>query len=148
MKRYWKEFLHRGLLFGGFGPIVMAIIYLCLQVSLSDFSLRGNEVFVAILSTYLLAFIHAGASVFHQIEEWSIAKSLFYHFLVLYLVYTLCYLINAWIPFEPLVLLIFTVAFVLGYFLICLIVFLSIRGVEKRLNGSLREQKNQTQKDV
>ena len=85
---------------------------------------------------------------FHQIEEWSIAKSLFYHFLVLYLVYTLFYLINAWIPFEPLVLLIFTVAFVLGYFLICLIVFLSIRGVEKRLNGSLREQKNQTQKDV
>ena len=148
MKRYWKEFLHRGLLFGGFGPIVMAIIYLCLQVSLEDFSLRGNEVFVSILSTYLLAFIHAGASVFHQIEEWSIAKSLFYHFLVLYLVYTLCYLINAWIPFEPLVLLIFTVAFVLGYFLICLIVFLSIRGVEKRLNGSLREQKNQTQKDV
>lgn len=148
MKRYWKEFLHRGLLFGGFGPIVMAIIYLCLQVSLSDFSLRGNEVFVSILSTYLLAFIHAGASVFHQIEEWSIAKSLFYHFLVLYLVYTLCYLINAWIPFEPLVLLIFTVAFVLGYFLICLIVFLSIRGVEKRLNGSLREQKNQTPKDV
>lgn len=148
MKRYWKEFLHRGLLFGGFGPIVMAIIYLCLQVSLSDFSLRGNEVFVSILSTYLLAFIHAGASVFHQIEEWSIAKSLFYHFLVLYLVYTLCYLINAWIPFEPLVLAIFTVAFVLGYFLICLIVFLSIRGVEKRLNGSLREQKNQTQKDV
>ena len=148
MKRYWKEFLHRGLLFGGFGPIVMAIIYLCLQVSLSDFSLRGNEVFVSILSTYLLAFIHAGASVFHQIEEWSIAKSLFYHFLVLYLVYTLCYLINAWIPFEPLVLAIFTVAFVLGYFLICLIVFLSIRGVEKRLNGSLREQKNQTPKDV
>jgi hypothetical protein len=148
MKGYWKEFLHRGLLFGGFGPIVMAIIYLCLQVSLSDFSLRGNEVFVSILSTYLLAFIHAGASVFHQIEEWSIAKSLFYHFLVLYLVYTLCYLINAWIPFEPLVLLIFTVAFVLGYFLICLIVFLSIRGVEKRLNGSLREQKNQTPKDV
>ena len=147
MKKYWKEFLYRGLMFGGLGPIVVAIIYLCLQASLANFFLRGDEVFVAILSTYLLAFVHAGASVFHQIEEWSVAKSLLYHFSLLYLAYIVCYLINAWIPFEPLVLAIFTGIFVLGYFLICLIVFLSIRAVGKRLNASLIKQEPKSKEE-
>ena len=57
----------------------------------------------------------------------------------LYLVYTLAYLVNAWIPFEPLVLLLYTVGFVLLYFLICAIVISSVKKVEKRLNESLKQ---------
>ena len=27
MKRYWKEFLLRGMMFGGFGPVILAVVY-------------------------------------------------------------------------------------------------------------------------
>ena len=38
--------------------------------ALDDFSLGGSEVFLGIVSIYLLAFVHAGASVFNQIEHY------------------------------------------------------------------------------
>lgn len=138
MNRYIKEFLHRGLLFGGFGPIVIGIVYYILEQSVPDFSLSGPQVCLAIVSTYVLAFLQAGASVFHQIEAWAIPKALLCHFSVLYAAYVLCYLVNAWIPFEPLVLLIFTATFVIGYLLICVIVYLSTRIISRRLNEKLR----------
>ena len=31
MNKYVREFLHRGLMFGGFGPIVFGIIILCIS---------------------------------------------------------------------------------------------------------------------
>ena len=138
MNKYVKEFLQRGMAFGGFGPIVMGIIYFILSVTLDDFSLGGGEVFVATVSTYLLAFVHAGASVFNQIEEWPIAKSLLAHFATLYLAYLLCYLVNLWIPFEWAVVGIFTVIFVVGYFAVWAIVLISIKATEKRLNKKLK----------
>ncbi len=134
MNRYVKDFLLRGLLFGGFGPIIAGIIFCILQYTLPDFSLGGAEVLIAIVSTYLLAFVQAGASVFNQIEHWSLSKSLGFHFLTLYLAYSICYLVNAWIPFEPMVLLIFTAAFAAGYFLIWGIVYLCVRKTSKRFN--------------
>ena len=108
MKKYAVEFFKRGLIFGGFGPIIMGFIYLCIENSTEGFSLSGGEVFLAIVSIYILAFLQAGASVFNQIEEWSLGKSLFWHFLTIYLAYVGCYLINSWIPFEPMFLVVFT----------------------------------------
>ena len=138
MKEYGKIFLHRGMLFGGFGPIVVGVVYLILSCSISDFSLSGGEVCLAIVSTYLLAFIQAGTSVFHRIEEWSRAKALLFHFGFLYFAYVGCYLVNAWIPFDWRVLWFFTAGFAGGYVLICLTVYLSVKTVEKRLNRHLK----------
>ena len=138
MNGYVKEFLRRGMMFGGFGPVVMGIVYLILQCTVEDFSLMGDEVFLGIFSTYLLAFVHAGSSVFHQIEHWSIARSLLFQLTCLYLAYTSCYLINSWLPFSPAVLAIFTGAFVMGYFMIVLIVALCVKATGKRLNQQLR----------
>ena len=76
MNTYVKAFLYRGLLFGGFGPIVSAIVFFILSLTLPDFSLSGGQILAATVSTYLLAFIQAGASIFNQIEHWSTAKSL------------------------------------------------------------------------
>ena len=139
MNQYVKQFLHRGFLFAGLGPIVLAIIYLILSHTVAGFSLSGDEVFLGILSVYLLAFVHAGVSVFNQIEEWSLGKSLFCHLGSLYLAYSLCYLLNRWIPFRVIAFLIFTAAFVLGYFVIWLTVFLIVRATSKRLNKKLRQ---------
>ena len=138
MNKYLKEFLKRGLLFSGFGPAILGIVYLILGATVDGFSLGGNEVFLGILSTYLLAFLQAGASVFNQIEHWPIAKSTFFHFSCLYLAYSLCYVLNSWIPFDPRVLLIFTLAFIALYFLIWITVYISIKTVSRKLNGNLQ----------
>lgn len=138
MNLHVKNFFVRGLVFGGFGPMVLGIVYLILGKTLDGFSLSGTEVFLGILSTYLLAFVHAGASVFHQIEHWPIAKSLFCHFLTLYLAYSLCYILNSWIPFEPTFLLIFTAIFVGTYFVIWLSVYLSVKATKKKFNAKLK----------
>ena len=140
MNRYVKQFLHRGLIFGGFGPLVMAVIYLILSYTIEDLRLTGVEAFTAILSTYLLAFVHAGASVFNQIEHWPIAKSLFFHFFSLYLAYMLCYLVNTWILFEWIALLVFTAIFAAGYFAVWITVVISINATRKKLNQRLHKQ--------
>ena len=136
--KYLKQFFHRGLIFGGFGPIIAGIVYLILSFTLEDFSLSGVEAFTAIISTYLLTFIHAGASVFNQIESWSVPKSLLVHFSLLYISYILCYVINSWIPFEPMVLLIFTAIFAVSYFVVWITVVLVIKSTVKKLNSKLK----------
>ena len=123
MNRYVKEFLHRGLVFGGFGPVILGIIYAFLEGD-EGFSLNGPQVLIAIVSIYLLAFVHAGASVFNQIESFSVPKALLCHFSVLYAAYVGCYLINDWIPFDSAALLIFTAVFVVAYFVVWFAVFL------------------------
>ena len=137
MQNIVKKFLHRGLIFGGLGPIVAGVIYLILSYKIDNFSITGKEMFIVIISTYLLAFIHAGASVFNQIENWPIMKSLLYHFLSLYLAYILCYLMNSWIQFSFTAILIFTAAFVMIYFVIWIIVVVSIKTTERKMNQKL-----------
>ena len=139
MNKYLKSFLQRGLIFGGFGPVITGIIYYILSITIDNFSVSGTEMFTAIISTYLLAFIHAGCSIFNQVEHWPIAKSLFFHFLSLYLAYSVCYLINSWIPFDITVFLIFTGIFVLGYAIVWLIVYLIVKQTERKLNSKLNK---------
>jgi hypothetical protein len=138
MNKYVKTFFLRGLIFSGLGPVVMGIIYLILSYSLDDFTATGPQIFLAIISTYVIAFVQAGASVFNQIEHWSVPKSVFFHFSSIYIVYIGAYLINFWIPFEWLVIAIFTAIFVVSYFVIWLCVYISIKLVEKKLNKALR----------
>lgn len=137
MNKYVKQFLQRGLAFGGFGPIILGIVYAILQGTLPGFSLSGAEVCLGILSTYLLAFVQAGASVFNQIEHWPLAKSLFWHFGTLYVAYALCYVVNTWIPFVPQVLAIFTAIFVALYLVIWLTVYLCVRAASKKFNAKI-----------
>lgn len=138
MNRYLKEFLHRGLMFGGFGPIIVGIIYIILSEISENFLLDGSAVFFAIVSSYLLAFVQAGVSVFNQIEHWAITKSLFCHFGLLYVTYVLCYIVNSWIPFEWGVVGIFTAIFVLIYFIIWITVYSIVKLTKKRLNSALK----------
>ena len=118
MNRYLKEFLHRGLIFGGFGPVILGIIYAVLAKTATDFTLSGIEAFLGIVSIYLLAFVHAGASVFNQIEHWPLPKSLLCHFSTLFAAYSICYVANTWIPFDIKVFGIFTAIFIAVYFVI------------------------------
>ena len=138
MNKYVKEFLHRGLVFGGFGPIILGIIYFILSKTVDNFALSGSEMLIGIVSIYLLAFVQAGATIFNQIEHWPISKSLLCHLLTLYVAYSLCYVANTWIPFEPKVLLIFTVIFMAVYFTVWGIVYFSIKATSKNFNAKLK----------
>ena len=138
MNVYLKKFLQRGLAFGGFGPIVAGTVYLILSYNLDGFSLSVKEVFVAIISTYLLAFVHAGSSIFNQIEEWPIAKSMLCHLGSLYISYTVCYLINSWIPYDWKVFLIYTLIFVAVYFVIWVTTFCIAKATSKKFNAKLK----------
>lgn len=137
MKKYLVQFLKRGMMFGGFGPIIAGIIYFILSFSISDFSLSGTDVLLAIVSTYALAFLQAGASVFNQIEHWPISKSLCFHLATIYLAYVLCYLVNSWIPFNWVVILVFTAIFLVTYLIIWLTVYLIIKKTSNNFNKKL-----------
>ena len=136
MNKYVREFLHRGLMFAGFGPIVFGIVILCISYS-ETVALTGKEVLMGIISIYAIAFIQAGATVFNQIEHWSVPKSVFCHFGLLYVVYSLAYVANSWIPFKAEVLGVFTVIFVVGFFLIWGIVYFAVRSTGKKFNEKL-----------
>lgn len=136
MNKYLKNFLLRGLAFGGFGPIITAIVLLFVSLG-AEVVLDAKAFALAVVSTYLLAFVQAGASVFNQIEEWSLPKSTGVHFLCLYAVYVLTYLVNSWLPFEWAVIGIFTAVFAAVYLVIWLSVYLIIRATAKKLNGKI-----------
>ncbi len=138
MNRYFKRFLHRGLIFGGLGPIVTAVVLLCIS-GFAEVALDARSFAVAVVSTYLLAFVQAGASVFNQIEEWGIAKSLAAHFSCLYAAYVFCYLVNDWIPFDIVFIGIFSAVFVAVYAFIWLTVYLIVTATARKLNIKLKK---------
>ena len=137
MNKYVKSYLQRGLAFGGFGPIVAGIVFWILHLVGVDVRLNGAEALIAILSTYVLAFVQAGSSVFNQVEGWPIAKSMGIHFACLYAVYVGCYLVNRWIPFAWEVIAIFTGIFISTYLVVWLTVYLIVRNVSKKLNKNI-----------
>lgn len=138
MNKYLKEFLQRGLIFAGFGPVVLGIIFFILSKTLDDFYVTGGQILLGIVSTYILAFVQAGATVFNQIEHWPLPKSILCHFGSLYAVYVLCYTLNTWIPFEWGVIGIFTAIFVISFFVIWFSVYFIVKATSRKLNKKLK----------
>lgn len=65
-------------------------------------------------------------------------KSIGVHFVTLYSAYTICYLINQWIPFDIKVFIIYTSIFIIVYLIIWLIVFIIIKKQSKNFNKALK----------
>ena len=138
MNKHVKEFLLRGLIFGGFGPILTAIVFFILQLCLKDgVVVNGFDLSMAIFSTYVIAFVHAGTSVFHQIDSWSPLKSASMQLFCLYAAYTIAYVVNSWIPFQLTVLLIYTVGFVAVYGAIWAIVYFVAKRTSDKMNSKI-----------
>ena len=140
MNRYVKEFLIRGLMFSGFGPIIVGIVYLSLEASGVDLKLNAINIFLAILSTYIIAFVQAGSSIFNQIEEWPKVKSLFFQMTSIYVVYIGGYLINNWIPFKFEVIIIFTCVYISVFLSIWLSAYFINKKITKKLNEKLNNE--------
>ena len=137
MNRYLKTGLSRGLIFGGFGPIIYSIVIYIISFYIDEFIISAGDILLGVVSTYVITFVQACSTVLNQIENWSSAKSLFWHFLTLYSVYSVAYVVNSWIPFDPKMLLVFTLVFAAIYFVIWFTVYITVRSVEKKLNKKL-----------
>ena len=142
MKKMVLEFFHRGLVACGFGPIVLAVIYLILQKSGAMQTLSVNQVCLGIFSLSGLAFIVGGMNIIYQFERLPLMLAILIHGVVLYFSYLGTFLINGWLDFGRTPIFIFTGIFILGYLAIWAIIYtLTIRNTRK-LNKILEEKQN------
>ena len=140
MKKHVIEFLKRGLMFCAGGPVILAIIYAVIGATGEAQTLTPGEVSLGILTVTLLAFIAAGFTVVYQIEELPLFAAALIHGAALYLDYILIYLLNGWLVRQWKVIGIFTAAFVAGYAIIWLIIYLVTKSSTGKLNRQLGAQ--------
>ena len=140
MKKYAADFLHRGLLSLGFGPVVLAIVYLCLQKSGIIQMITVNEVCLGIFSSAALAFVVGGANVIYQIERLPIMLAVLLHGSILYVSYITVYLTNGWLKWGSTPVLVFTGFFVSGYFLIMTVIIAMTKRRTARINEILKQK--------
>ena len=140
MRKIISEFLHRGLVACGFGPLVLVVLYLILQRSAGMETLSIDEVCLGIFSITALAFIAGGMNVIYQIERLPLMTAILIHGLVLYLSYLATYLLNGWLKSGYRPLLVFTVIFVLGYLAVWAVIYTITRKNTEKLNRALREK--------
>lgn len=137
MKRYLKEFMLRGLVACGFGPIILAVIYGILGAVGAVQTLTPGEVCKGVLSIALMAFVAGGMTAVYQFEEIPLFLAILIHGVALYLDYLMIYLLNDWIAQGITPLIVFTLIFVAGYGLTWLVIYLITRRGIKRINRML-----------
>ena len=140
MKKYVFEFLRRGLVACGFGPIILAIIYLILQQQNLLDTLTVNQVCLGIFSLTALAFIAGGMNTIYQIEKLPLMIAIFIHGSVLYLSYLATYLLNGWLGLGTAPILVFSGIFVFGYVIIWIIIYSVIKRNTDQMNELLKQQ--------
>lgn len=138
MKAFAKEFLHRGLLAAGGGPIVLAIVYGILGNFGVVSSFSPREVCLGILTVTLLAFIVAGMTAIYQLEQLPLVSALLIHGAGLYAAYILIYLLNGWLQHQLIPILIFTAIFIAGYAVIWFIIYSITKAKTQHINSKLR----------
>lgn len=140
MKKYVLEFFRRGLIACGFGPLILAILYLVLQQQTNLETLTVNQVCLGIFSISALAFLAGGMNVIYQIEQIPLMVAIFLHGIVLYFGYLATYLVNDWLEQGLTPILIFSVIFVLGYLVIWMVIYFITRRNTEKLNQMLKEK--------
>lgn len=136
MKKYMKDFCLRGMMFAWGGPVVLAIVWICLKRAGVVAELTVNEVVLGIISTTMMAFIAAGVSIVYQIENLPKAFAGLIQATVLYIDYLGFYLINGWIPWHQIW--IFTVIFIVGFAVIWFSIYIPIRIKVNRINHMMK----------
>ena len=137
MKKFWKEFIQRGLVACAGGPVILAIIYGILGATGAVQTLTPTEVCIGVLTVAVMAFVAAGITAIHQCERLPMAVNALIHAAVLYADYLFMYLLNDWIPKNWGAIGIFTGIFVLGFALIWVIIYLCVRSNTSKLNKKL-----------
>lgn len=142
MKKAVKEFVRRGFMACGFGPLVLAVLYMVLRRTASLETLTVSEVCLGIFSLSALAFIAGGMNVLYQIERLPFMTAIFIHGAVLYISYLLTYLLNGWLELGTAPILVFSGIFVFGYLSVWAVIYSITRKNTRALNEKLKKQQN------
>ena len=148
MKKFVLEFLRRGFVAAGIGPIILAIVYLILQQTAAVETLSVDQVCIGIFSITALAFIAGGMNAVYQIERLPLMVAILIHGGVLYISYLGAYLINDWLDFGALPIIFFSAVFVAGYIVIWAIIYFIIKRNTAKLNKILKQKQQRVKEDL
>ena len=143
MKKHVLEFVRRGFVAWGFGPVILAVLYLILQQQGLVQMLTVKQVCVGIFSLSALAFVAGGMNAVYRIEQLPLMVAVLIHGGVLYISYLVTYLINGWLEWGITPILVFTGIFVLVYLVIWAVIFSVIRRNTARVNEMLKKKHRQ-----
>lgn len=141
MKAFMKDFVLRGLCAAWGGPLVLAMIYAILFATGAEATVSLGQAALGIFSITLLAFFIAGMTAIYQLEQLPLISAIMIHGAVLYGLYILIYLMNGWLQSQLVPILIFTAAFVAGYAIIWLCIYLFTKKKTDRINQHLQNKK-------
>ena len=140
MKKFVLEFLRRGFAACGMGPIILAILYLILQQTAAVETLTVNQVCIGIFSITALAFIAGGMNAIYQIERLPLMVAILIHGSVLYISYLGTYLLNDWLDWGVMPIIVFSAIFVVGYVVIWAIIYSITKRSTEKLNEMLKQK--------
>lgn len=140
MKKFMLEFIRRGLVACGFGPIVLAVIYLVLREHAGVQMLPVSQVCVGIFSLFFLAFIAGSMNAIYQIEQIPLMWAILIHGGTLYISYLATYLINDWLERGIIPVVVFTAIFVIGYLVIWAVIYSIVKRNTKKVNEALKQK--------
>lgn len=140
MRKFVLEFLRRGFAACGMGPIILAILYLILQQTAAVETLTVNQVCIGIFSITALAFIAGGMNAIYQIEQLPLMVAILIHGGVLYVSYLGTYLLNDWLDWGVMPIVVFSAIFIVGYVVIWAIIYSIIKRRTEKLNEMLKTQ--------
>ena len=144
MRKFVMEFLRRGWIACGFGPLILGVIYLVMQRFAVLESVTVNQACIGIFSTAALAFVAGGMNAIYQIERLPLMAAISVHGGILHLSYLATYLLNAWLEWGPTPILVFSGIFVVGYLMIWAAIYSVIKRRTQKLNESLRKKTKNT----
>ena len=139
MKKLVLDFIRRGLTACGFGPLVLAVLYLILQHQGVVEMLTVREVCLGIFSLTALAFLAGGMNVVYQMERLPLMVAILIHGAVLYVSYLITYLVNGWLKWGAAPVLVFSGFFVLGYLAIWAAIYCIVKKRTEKLNEIIRK---------
>lgn len=143
MKKFAADYVQRGLMAAGFGPVTVAVVYLCLQQAGVMRTITINEACLGIFSSALLAFVVGGANVIYQVERLPILLAMVLHGSILYVSYITVYLLNGWLKWGSTPVLVFSICFLAGYLLIMAAILTLTKRRTARLNHLLRQKQQE-----
>ena len=140
MKKGILEFVRRGLAAAWIGPMVLVILYLLLRRFDGLQSVDVGEACIAITTLSALAFLAGGMNAIYTVERIPLFTAILCHGAVLYGAYLATYLLNGWLEWGRIPVLVFSVIFLLGYLLIWAIIYAVTRHRTKGLNDVLKKK--------
>lgn len=140
MKKHILEFVRRGLTAWGFGPLVLAVLFLVLKQQGLVETLTVEQVSMGIFSLSALAFIAGGMNFIYQIEPLPLMVAILIHGSVLYVSYLVTYLLNGWLEWGGVPIGVFSGIFVLGYLAIWAVIYAIIRRNTAKINKILKKK--------